>query len=724
MSTETAPSPEKAPAKDPLHLEGAPEALQIEMIEKLRAEEMKLENKLVSELDNPLDTEGEEKAREAARAQFDKLIENHLASKGITRENNEKYLEYVALLRSYSVDHIPENIWKDGMRDDDGNETVPPMRKAAYEEVREKYTTPEKKDDEPSKETDPTGDDKEGDKTDDKGDEGEDKDGDKKETGKTDDETEKLVKERLEKIAKLEEELKGVQGAKHAAFAARMAVSYFARGKKKELGEKYEEAERIYTEKLRELEALKAEEQRENEKASQEEINKAIAERFTDRLQKDHKLQKEAMLKEGGFKAKILEKYQNLSRGKKIAVAIGAGALIAAGGAGLGALAGLIGTGVATAAAGGITIGAKSARTYATAYSRIYADKNPDNLKFTIDYPRAHTTEGAIDLALNFMKSESSRDIESADKAKRNAVFMAMGTAATAGILGAGAMDALDAYSNRGAGWVGGVVGNEIAGTPVSATPGTGAVAETWSVKPAAEEVLQYTPEAKVLNAGDGGFNIFQRMDIPQNHWHQMWQEVGPELQNVKMDDGRPFSYLMPNGEWGVRMTPDGKVPDAALKLIAEKHESLFGTTPASVTDATEAVSASAQETAGDVTQPVIDAKEATELKAVLADPNISAADISSHPELFDKLSHVAPNVELHTYMTEGLGVPDRVWTENVEPFIRTQLEIRNPLYTASFYESPEGIRFTGNGTLPPEVMAGLLQSIPSATRNTFELAG
>jgi hypothetical protein len=182
----------------------------------------------------------------------------------------------------------------------------------------------------------------------------------------------------------------------------------------------------------------------------------------------------------------------------------------------------------------------------------------------------------------------------------------------------------------------------------------------------------------------------------------------------------------MPNGEWGVRMTPDGKVPDAALQLISEKHEALFGAEPSSVTSTTEMVAPTAppEITHATVEQPVITTSEAPVLKDVLSQPTINSADIAAHPELFDKLTHVAPNVELHTYLTEGLGMPERVWIESVQPFIEEQLNKPNPLYTANFYESPQGIRFTGNGQLPDKLVAELLQSIPFATRNSFTLVG
>ena len=716
--SEKAPTPSsgKESLKNPLHVEGAPSALQIEAIEKLREKEAAREADLLLGVKDWNDTEGSTNAKKAAYAEFDKMIEDHLAANGIAKDN-EKFAEYAALLRSYSVDHIPENIWKDGKRDDDGKEEVPPMRYTAYHEVQGKYAVPVAEEGKPTSDKEPKKDEPAPD------DEDPEEKARKEKEEKEKREREAKAKERLEKIEELEKELADVQTAKHKAFAARMAVGYFKRGKKKELNATYEEASQKYYETLEELELLKMEKQDEELAESliphNETINEDLQKRFDALLKSDSEVQRKALVEAGGWKAKQLEKYANMSKKKRLLVTIGAGALVAGVAAGITVLTGGVGTVLAIAGGAG-TGGLRTAKAYMLARSRLYQKKDEENLDFKLDDTSIDSKE-ALKQALAKLKGEDEADLTNADRKKRNAVLIGMGAAALGSFGALGLSHITGFHSNRlVSGWGGGKVGDMIAG-PESVPNPEAPNLPHWSINtiqsPASSP--EFVPTDVSLRPGAGLYEEFGKIPgIQKEHYHELWKEVGPELAKLDNGAGRPFAYEMKGipGNWGIRMTPDHKMPPEAFKIITDKYQEMFGTPTGG---ASHTVAEVAQST--DVTLTHADAEN---LQGIIKMDVIKPEDIASHPELMDKLSYVAPSMPVERF-AQHIGLPSEVWLKNLQPYIAEQIGNHNPLYADSFFVGFDGaVRFTGYpNRMRPDTLVDLLRHIPEGVRKGVSIS-
>jgi hypothetical protein len=207
-------------------------------------------------------------------------------------------------------------------------------------------------------------------------------------------------------------------------------------------------------------------------------------------------------------------------------------------------------------------------------------------------------------------------------------------------------------------------------------------------------------------------------MGIPQEHWHDLWQKVGPELQNINTGNG-PLGYQMGQDEWGLRMTPDHKMPREALELIQQTHEEMFGGTGAPSVAPTEVLGSDAPGTSLS-TEANLTTSDVQELKGIVGKEIITASDVASHPELFEKLSYVAPNVTGESFAST-IGLPDKVWLESLQPYIVDQLDAGNSDYRGVFYETSNGgVNFTGNGRVPAGTIADMLEHIPKNVRESL----
>jgi hypothetical protein len=82
---------------------------------------------------------------------------------------------------------------------------------------------------------------------------------------------------------------------------------------------------------------------------------------------------------------------------------------------------------------------------------------------------------------------------------------------------------------------------------------------------PTPEKVPTPSPEAfsdaaRTVEGGEGWYQTFNEMDIPQSEWAGLLDKVGPDL----AENG--WAYKMPNGEWGI--SQPGKLPQDMLELI------------------------------------------------------------------------------------------------------------------------------------------------------------
>jgi len=69
-----------------------------------------------------------------------------------------------------------------------------------------------------------------------------------------------------------------------------------------------------------------------------------------------------------------------------------------------------------------------------------------------------------------------------------------------------------------------------------------------------------FSDAARTVGDGEGWYQTFNEMNIPQSEWSSLLDKVGPDL----AENG--WAYKMPNGEWGI--SQPGKLPQDMLELI------------------------------------------------------------------------------------------------------------------------------------------------------------
>lgn len=710
-------APDKEPPKEPLHLEGVPNALQIDMIEKLRTEEAILENKLVRDAD-VLQLDAQQKAREQARLQFDQLIEQHLSTNGI-KKGDPNFAEYVALLRNYSVDHIPENVWKDGMRDDRGREEVPPMREVAYQEVRGKYytppATPEGKIDpgdgrldlEPT--TVPTL--EEGDK----GKDTEPKEGDKK--PKTPEEIQDTVDKDVAIIA-ARENVKDLR-TKLAERSAKRQARLWNR-KNSKLSKEYAELEASYNDALIQLakDELSAEKSAGLERnEDQERIEAALLlvtnfrdleDKSVDNLKGTKVSKAIAWLTRGNVAIRIV-------KGATIGLVVGAGVAL------------LTGTGGGAAIAAGTiaSLATRVARGFATFDARAGRgmDVNVDKDKILEQAgAEGKSTEETLNLVHQHLMGLFEEATIAEQSKRRKSTVKALGAVAGGALaveLVHGLVDLATDYSP--AEKLHGLVSSDHANAMDQApqSPGT-PPANPLVEQPKVPEKV-YSPDAINIKAGEGFYQTFKEMNIPKQEWSGLLEKVGPDLHEMQVN-GHPLAYKMA-GQWGIRMTPDGHMPKAALDIISKAHDQMNGiSTPAAISPEIPAprVSLPIETPSAPLAPANIDSLTTTidhgGIQNVIHKEIIQPSEIAGNPQL-DKLTHVAPWMNPET-IGQRLGLNASEW-DRLQDYVATQVaNDRAPLpYSSIFDVTTNGnLRFIGND-IPDNVFADMLSHIPVGVR-------
>lgn len=75
-----------------------------------------------------------------------------------------------------------------------------------------------------------------------------------------------------------------------------------------------------------------------------------------------------------------------------------------------------------------------------------------------------------------------------------------------------------------------------------------------------------FSPKAQLVTSGEGWYQTFNEMGIPKEHWADVLNDVGPELQ----DKGWAY-FDQAHSEW--RISHTGKLDDGILNLIAESSK-------------------------------------------------------------------------------------------------------------------------------------------------------
>lgn len=377
------------------------------------------------------------------------------------------------------------------------------------------------------------------------------------------------------------EKLGRLRGAYVDAAAARLrAPVYYKRKQRQELTEACEAAQTAYLEQLLAMEGagleqmIAAENPDGTKQFTPEQIKNMLMRQINERIQGDEQAIKQAMIEQGGRLhrrfATALEKYANLSTKKKIAVGVGLGAVAAATGFGIGIVAGAAGAAAGAAGAGAVMAG-RFGRTYALRLSRLYKkEETPAFAAGGIDRP-----EYVLGSAQAWMQNRLKGNIESADKTKRSAIKWAVGSVAVGGVIGAAThlLDGGDVPSaavgkfREVLGWHDDAADS---GTVDNVQPPI-RVPESaeWELPGEAEVqvplVEAFSNDALTIRAGEGWYQTFKEVGISREHWADMLNRAGPKLEEMGV------AYRAPElGGWGMNMTPDGRMPEEALRYITE----------------------------------------------------------------------------------------------------------------------------------------------------------
>ena len=81
-----------------------------------------------------------------------------------------------------------------------------------------------------------------------------------------------------------------------------------------------------------------------------------------------------------------------------------------------------------------------------------------------------------------------------------------------------------------------------------------------------------FSEAARTIDAGEGPYQTFKDMGISSDHWHDLLEKVGPDLQEIRYSNDVNIAYYdTAHQEWRLNLPPNGEhLPDQALWRIAE----------------------------------------------------------------------------------------------------------------------------------------------------------
>ena len=433
------------------------------------------------------------------------------------------------------------------------------------------------------------------------------------------------------------------------------------------------------------------------------------------------------------------------SGGTAMRIIKGVGLGVVAGGAGLALTAATGGGAVVAGAATGLVAAGRLARGYAAfdaGAGRGVKVKEPDNAAKLEALQESGAENVSADFAINklsvYLLNKQGEDTDDQIKKRRRsagkAAVLVAGSATVLELLRHGYDFASD-YLNKSPSTGGGATQPEGTGGSTPSPEGSGSGAgdthpdrpggsghpseKPEGAVPEAPKSIEDISDAMTISNGEGFYQTFQEMDIPQKDWAELLDNVGPELHDMQVD-GHSLAYKMPNGEWGIRMTADGKMPEGALDAITKAHDQMTGHVTAgagaetssgvgeaaATPDATP--SATAETSAGATTE------NSSDISSIVKQTSISAADIEGNSAM-EAITHVSPN-----FSPEGLGqrlnLPATEWAR-LQEYIVSETNGGNKLYTGIFGVNDNGyLRFTGN-QIPAGTMADILMHISPSVR-------
>jgi hypothetical protein len=228
-------------------------------------------------------------------------------------------------------------------------------------------------------------------------------------------------------------------------------------------------------------------------------------------------------------------------------------------------------------------------------------------------------------------------------------------------------------------------------------------------------KVEVFSHDAQVLHKSEGLFSEFKQMGYPKEQWSDLLKEVGPQLQDVKVN-GKSLTYMMPNGQWGIRMTPDGMMPKEALNIISNTHDKMFTVNP-NPTDVMDAAPShpsgpNVEANGGGSTQGAESLVNQTNMgaKDIIKMHVIQPSEVQNTPQL-DQLTHVKMNESIDK-LNQTFRLPTTEWRK-VEDYVASRVaDPFDRLYRGVFEIGLNGdLRFTKE-TIPDNTMADLLNHV------------
>lgn len=772
-------------------IEGAPDVLQLDKIDELRSRQEAHASALISGIDS-FDYEARVAKRVEAYRDNPSLVEEFLKENGV-QQDDPKFDEYASLLRDYSIDEIPEEVWDLGVEEEDmfGRKVQhPPLKLGAYERVQTAYgadsepeepeakpaditeevKTSESKADseskgeaektsEPEKEPGTTDEEKEKEpeSTPEKEPESESKDeetkpeeeGEKKDEADKPDDTAELPK--TPDIKEILDADPAIRAARANVVALRSKLAKITAKRQSSLRsgkssiQEYEDAQTEYQDAVDQLVKLEL---------SAEKTAGLERDKETERLDAAFSLVKHFQELQG----EVINEMKNTKVGKFIDfMTRGSTAKKLLKGVGLGLAAGVAGA-IVTAATGGaagaaIATGIGMSTRLARGYARFDArnrnamdvvDADSRMSQFNLDMINGSDAgdkdpDEAVRRVSDALMDKLDDDTKKEQGKRRSSTYKSLGMIALGGALAETGSILSDHYGSNG------LLKNPFGSDNVEAksggsgADGTGADTDNSGTggaeKPSVESENNWdsrpgvdTTGAETISNGEGFYQTFQELNIPAEDRAELLAKVGPQLHDMQVG-GQPLAYQMPNGEWGIRMTPDGKMPTDALQLISDTHDQMSGASVdagagtgsefSSGADSTTETTSSSLETSDIDNTPagvesLTTVVDKSSVHDIMSKDTINASDITGNQQLMD-LSHVATWYPPDA-IGQKLGLSMRDWN-NLESHIIDETEQGNALYSDTFEVSPAGyLRFTGN-RIPADTLADMLNNVPIDAR-------
>lgn len=204
--------------------------------------------------------------------------------------------------------------------------------------------------------------------------------------------------------------------------------------------------------------------------------------------------------------------------------------------------------------------------------------QNSDDTKIVLEHLAGSNSSNILESASEKVNSFFEDDVKDEQKERRKSLAWGMGSIAVGA--GAGYLlsntsvlgDAKDAVHDKINSWLNG------SSTDVKPQGPGGAVTEPTGGDhgtpghpdgPGSHHNVinlhEVSHDAHWVEPGEGWYQTFNELGIPQEDWQNVLQDAGPRLHE------QGWAYRMPDGQWGI--SQPGRLPDSALRVIAESSK-------------------------------------------------------------------------------------------------------------------------------------------------------